>query len=97
MGLAEEYVHGLSRIPSRQRRTSLSHAPQSDRDHLASLDGLALLFVFSPKRDGSDIMGENQPINDTNQIRYTQELLEKVKGTKVLRAAAFTGLHGRED
>jgi hypothetical protein len=96
IGLAEEYVHGLSLVEfhheSIRDLPAFSRALQSDRDH--RLDGLALLFVFSSKGDmaatsywrSADklklLWAKNQPVDD-NQIRYTQELLEKVKkGTK---------------
>jgi hypothetical protein len=55
MELVEEYVHALSQIEfhrgSGRDLLAWSNATQSDRDHVASLDRLALLFVFSPKGD----------------------------------------------
>src|SRR5205809_3354939 len=99
MGLVENYVHGLSQVEfhrgSGRDLPAWSHATQSDRDHVASLDGLALLLVFSPKGDvaatsfwrSADklklLWAKNQPVHDYSQLRYIEELLENVKkGTK---------------
>ena|SRR6266480_1090236 len=98
MGLAGNY-HGLSQVEfhcgSGRDLPAWSHATQSDRDHIASLDGLALLLIFSPKGDvaatsywrSADelklLWAKCQPVNDDNQLRYIEELLENVKkGTK---------------
>ena len=95
MGLAEDYVHGLSQVEfhrgSSRDLPAWSYATQSDRDHVASLDGLALLLVFSPKGDvaatsywrSADelklLWAKNQPVDDNNQLRYIEELFENVK------------------
>jgi hypothetical protein len=48
----ENYIHGLSQVEyyhkSGRDLPAWSRATQSDREHVASLDGLALLLVFSP-------------------------------------------------
>src|SRR5205809_7974594 len=99
MGLVENYVHGLSQVEfhrgSGRDLPAWSHATQSERDHVASLDGLALLLIFSPKgdvaatsywRSADEIKlrwAKNQPVNDCHQLRYIEELIENVKkGTK---------------
>ena len=95
MGLAEDYVHGLSQVQFHLRSSrdlsAWSHATQSDRDHVAILDGLALLLVFAPKGDVAAISywrsadelkllwAKNQPVDDSNQLRYIEDLLENVK------------------
>lgn len=88
----EDYVHALSQIefhrgPGRDL-PAWSNATQSD---LASLDGLAFLFVFSPKGDvaatsywrSADelklLWAKNQPVNDHKQLRYIGDLLKNVK------------------
>ena len=92
----ENYVHGLSQIESHSRSgrdlPAWSRATQSDREHVASLDGLALLLVFSPNKgdvvaisywqsaDGFKVLwAKNQPVDDSNQLRYIEDLLEKAK------------------
>jgi hypothetical protein len=93
--LWKNYVHGLSQIEFHHRSgrdlPAWSHASQSDREHVASLDGLALLLVFKPKGDIAAISSwrsahefkllwaKNQPVDDPNQLRYIDELLEKIK------------------
>src|SRR5437016_2163222 len=95
MGRAEDYVHGLSQIEfhcgSGRDLSAWSRAPQSDRDHVAILEGLALLLVFTPKGDVAAtsywqsagefklLWAKNQPVDDNNQLRYIKELLESVK------------------
>jgi len=95
MELVEEYVHTLSQIEfhrgSGRDLPVWSNATQRDRDHVASLDGLALLFVFSPKGDvaatsywrSADelklLWAKNQPVNDHKQLRYIEDLLKNVK------------------
>jgi hypothetical protein len=98
---AEDYVHGLSQVEyhlgsSRDLRV-WSYANQSDREHVATLDGLALLLVFTAKGDvaatsywrSADelkvLWAKNQPVDDRNQLRYIEDLLENVKnGTKAV-------------
>src|SRR5438046_5614912 len=99
MRLAEDYIHGLSQIEfhlgSSRDLPAWSRATQSDRDHVAILDGLALLLVFAPKGDvaatsywrSADelklLWAKNQPVDDSNQLRYIEDLLGNVKkGTK---------------
>jgi hypothetical protein len=99
MGLAEDYIHGLSQVEfhlgSSRDLSAWSHATQSDRDHIAILDGLALLLVFAPKGDVAAtsywqsaeelklLWAKNQPVNDNNQLWYIKDLLENIKnGTK---------------
>src|SRR5256714_2843527 len=95
LDLWKNYIHGLSQIEfhhgSGRDLPAWSHATQSDREHVASLDGLALLLVFSPKEDVVAISSwrsahefkllwaKNQPVDDSNQLRYIEELLENIK------------------
>src|SRR5277367_1997566 len=93
------YIHGLSQIEyhrgSGRDLPAWSRATQSDREHVASLDGLALLLVFSPKGDVAAVSywqsahelkllwAKNQPVDDSDQLRYIEKLLENVKkGTR---------------
>jgi hypothetical protein len=95
LDLWKNYVHGLSQVefhhgPGRDL-PAWSSATQSDRDHVASLDGLALLLVFSPRGDVAAISywrsahelkllwAKNQPVDDSNQLQYIEELLENAK------------------
>jgi len=94
-----DYVHGLSQIEFHLRSNrdlpAWSYAAQSHRDHVAILEGLALLLVFSPKgdvvatsywRSANELKllwAKNQPVDDSNQLQYIEDLLENVKnGTK---------------
>jgi hypothetical protein len=105
LDLWKNYVHGLSQIDyyhgSGRDLLDWSRATQSDREHVASLDGLALLLVFGLKRDVAAISfwqsahefkllwAKNQPVDDSNQLRYIGELLENAKkgtqATKLLK------------
>ncbi len=75
-------IHALSQVefhygPGRDL-PAWSHATQTNRDHIASLDGLPLLFVFSPKGDvaatswwqsGNELKllwAKNQPVDNSN-------------------------------
>lgn len=55
MGAIEDYIHGLSQIEyvhgANRDLPSWSRASTNDREHVAILDGLALLLVFDPKGD----------------------------------------------
>ena len=99
MGRAEDYIHGLSQVEfhceSGRDLRAWSRASKSDKDHVGILEGLALLLVFTPKGDvaatsywrSADklklLWAKNQPVDDNNQLRYIEELLEHVKkGTK---------------
>src|SRR5690348_16271501 len=96
--IVENLIHALSQVEFHYRPgrdlPAWSHATQSDLDHVASLDGLAFLFVFSPKGDvaatswwqSADelklLWAKNQPVDDSNQLRYIEQLLENAtKGT----------------
>jgi len=92
LDLWKNYVHGLSQIEFHHGSgRDLPHATQSDREHVASLDGLALLLVFSPKGDVAAISSwrsahefkllwaKNQPVDDSDQLRYIEELLENIE------------------
>jgi hypothetical protein len=100
LDLWKNYVHGLSQIEFHHRSgrdlPAWSRTTPSDRDYVASLDGLALLLVFSPKGDVAAtsywqsagelklLWAKNQPVNDSSQLRYIEELLEKAeKGARV--------------
>ena len=99
MGYPEDYIHGLSQVEfhhgSSKDVPAWSHATQDNRNHVAVLEGLALLLVFSPKGDvvatsswrSADelklLWAKNQPVDDNNQLQYIEELLKSVKnGTK---------------
>jgi hypothetical protein len=90
------YIHGLSQIDyhhgSGRDLPAWSQASQSDREHVASLDGLALLLVFSPSGDVAAISSwrsayefkllwaKNKPVDDNSkQLSYVEELLENAK------------------
>jgi len=95
MGHPEDYIHGLSQVEfhygSSRDLPAWSRATDEDRDHVAVLEGLALLLVFTPKGDvaatsswrSADelklLWAKNQPVDDNNQLRYIEELLENVK------------------
>jgi hypothetical protein len=95
LDLWKNYVHGLSQIEFHHRSgrdlPAWSHATPGDRDHVASLDGLALLLIFSPTKDVAAtsywqsagelklLWAKNQPVDDSSQLEYIQELLEKAK------------------
>ena len=95
MGHVTDYVHGLSQIEyhlgSSRDLPAWSHATQSDREHVAVLDGLALLLVFAPKGDvaatsywrSADelrlLWAKNKPVDDIHQLQYIENLLENVK------------------
>jgi len=93
MGPVENYIHALSQIEFHHRSNrdlpAWSRATDSDRKHVASLDGLALLLVFIPKGDAAIsywrsanelklLWATNQPV-DPNQLRYIEELLKNAK------------------
>src|SRR4051794_41004666 len=99
MAHVEDYLHGLSQIQfhlkSNRDLPAWSHATQSNQDHVAVLEGLALLLVFAPTGDVAAISywrtktelkllwAKNQPVDDSDQLRYIEDLLENVKnGTK---------------
>jgi hypothetical protein len=99
LNLWENYVHGLSQIEyhhgSGRDLPGWSRATQSDREHVANLDGLALLLVFGLKGDVAAISfwqsahefkllwAKSQPVDDPDQLRYIEELLESAKnGTR---------------
>jgi len=109
MGFPEDYVHGLSQVQfhygSSKDVPAWSHATKNDRAHVAVLEGLALLLVFTPKGDvaatsswqSADelklLWAKNQPVDDNNQLRYIEELLENAKngnGTDVLLNKVIT-------
>ena len=93
--LWRNYVHGLSQIVyhhgSGRDLPAWSQASQSDRDHVASLDGLALLLVFSSDGDVAAISSwrsahefkllwaKNKPVDDNSTLSYIKELLENAQ------------------
>jgi hypothetical protein len=95
MGVTEDNIHGLSQVEfirgQNRDLAAYSYVTQSDRDHIASLDGLALLLVFAAKgavaavtywrsRDEFKLLwAKNQPVNDQNQLCYIKTLLENAK------------------
>ena len=97
MAHVEDCLHGLSQIEfhlgSGRDLPIWSHVDPSYRNHVAILEGLALLLVFDPKgdvvatsywRSATELKllwAKNQPVNDHNQLRYINNLLEKVKNS----------------
>jgi hypothetical protein len=95
MAHVEDYLHGLSQIEfhleSNRDLPAWSFATQSDRDHVAVLEGLALLLVFAPTGDVAAtsywrtktelklLWAKNRPVDDSDQLRYIEDLLENVK------------------
>jgi hypothetical protein len=95
MASPENYIHGLSQIEfhrgSGRDLPAWSRAPLIDQDHVASLDGLALLFVFRAKGDVVAtsywqtanklilLWAKNEPVDDLKQFQYIEELLSNVK------------------
>jgi len=95
MAHVEDYLHGLSQIEfhlgSGRDLPTWSNVDPSYRQHVAVLEGLALLLVFSPKgdvvatsywRSATELKllwAKNQPVNDRNQLHYINDLLENVK------------------
>jgi len=91
----EDYIHGLSQIEFHlglsRDLPAWSHATQEDRDHVTVLEGLALLLVFAPKGDVAAtsywrtadelklLWAKNQPVDDSDKLRYIRDLLENVK------------------
>jgi hypothetical protein len=70
-----------------------SRANKNDRDleHVAILDGLALLLVFASRGDVAAVSywhsagefkllwAKNQPVDNSSQLRYIEELLQKAR------------------
>jgi len=97
MGHVADYVHGLSQIEFHLRSNrdipAWSHTSQGDREHVAILEGLAFLLVFALKGDvaatsywrSADelklLWAKNEPVDDSNQLQYIEDLLEKVKNS----------------
>jgi len=90
-----DYIHGLSQVDfhhgSGRDLRAWSRATQREREHVDSLDCLALLLVFIPKGDVAALSfwqsahefkllwAKNQPVDDSDQLRYIEELLENAK------------------
>jgi hypothetical protein len=95
MAHVEDYLHGLSQIEFHRKANrdlpAWSSATDSDRDHVAVLEGLALLLVFAPTGDVAAtsswqtktelklLWAKNQPVDDRDQLRYIEDLLENAK------------------
>src|SRR5438034_7868389 len=95
MGHIETYVHALSQIEyHRESGKDLSgwlKSSKETKDHVAVLDGLALLLILRPKGDVAAITtwrsaneckilwAKNQPIGDSKELEYSQQLLQNVK------------------
>jgi hypothetical protein len=93
--LWKQYVHGLSQIEfhhgSGRDLPAWSRTTRSDREYPACLDGLALLLVFRSDQDVAAVSfwrsadefkllwAKNEPVNDSNQLRYIEELLKNAK------------------
>jgi hypothetical protein len=87
MGAIEEYIHGLSQIEfvhgTNKDLPSWSSAKTNDREHVAILDGLALLLVFAAKGDSQamslDCCGVKIMLEDRNELRYVEDLFAKAR------------------
>jgi hypothetical protein len=95
LDLWQDYIHGLSQVEFHHKSArdlrAWSRATQSERDHLATLDGLALLLVFSSQSDVAAISywrsadelkllwAKNTPVDDSSQLQYIEKLLENIK------------------
>jgi hypothetical protein len=93
--LWKNYIHALSQVdfhhgPGREL-PGWALATPSDREHVASLDGLALLLVFRSQRDVAAVSywqsanglkllwAKNEPVDDHNTHNYIKELLDNVQ------------------
>jgi hypothetical protein len=92
--LWKNYVHALSQVEFHHRpgRDLLGWtlATQSDREYVAFLDGLALLFVFCQgdvtavsywqSADGLKLLwAKNEPVDDPDTQNYIKKLLDNVQ------------------
>jgi len=93
--LWKHYVHALSQVEFHHRPgrdlPDWTRATQSDREHVASLDGLALLLVFRPQGDVAAVSywqsadglkllwAKNEPVDDLNTHNYIKKLLDNVR------------------
>ena len=92
--LWNSYVHALSQVEFHHRPgrdlPGWTLATQSDREHVASLDGLALLLVFRPQdvaavsywqsADGLKLLwAKDEPVDDPNTHNYIKKLLDNVQ------------------
>jgi hypothetical protein len=95
MGFVEDYIHGLSQVdfhhgPNKDL-SAWSRANKNDREHVAILDGLALLLVFASQGDITAVTywhladefnllwAKNQPVDNSSQLQYIEELLQKAR------------------
>ena len=95
MGFVEDYIHGLSQVdfhhgPNKDL-SAWSRANKNDREHVAILDGLALLLVFASQGDVAAVTywhvadefnllwAKNQPVDNSSQLQYIEELLQKAR------------------
>jgi hypothetical protein len=93
--LWKNYVHALSQVEFHHRPgrdlPGWTHAGQSEREHVAGLDGLALLLVFRSQKDVAAVSywrsanelkllwAKNAPIDDPNTHNYIKKLLDNVQ------------------
>jgi hypothetical protein len=99
MEYVDDYVHGLSQVEfhrgSAKNLPAWSNATEVERDHISSLEGLALLLVFSAKGDVAAVTywrsadelrvlwAKNEVVKDSAKLNYVNQLLEcGIKGTK---------------
>jgi hypothetical protein len=91
----QDYIHGLSQIEfhfgSGRDLPACSFTKWDQREDVAILEGLSLLLVFAPKGDVAAISiwrsadelkllwAKNQPVDNSDQLRYIEDLLENVK------------------
>ncbi|KAN0076498.1 hypothetical protein V8E54_006640 [Elaphomyces granulatus] len=93
--IVEEYIHALSQVEfvhgANRDLPSWSSAKPSDREHVAILDGLALLLVFAATGDvaattywqsGNDftlMWCKNHVVENQNELQYVEDLFVKAR------------------
>ncbi|KAN0080788.1 hypothetical protein V8E54_003992 [Elaphomyces granulatus] len=93
--IVEEYIHALSQVEFEHGASrdlpSWSSAKPSDREHVAILDGLALLLVFAATGDvaattywqsGNDftlLWCKNHVVENWNELQYVENLFVKAR------------------
>jgi hypothetical protein len=99
MEYVDDYVHGLSQVEfhrgSAKNLPAWSNATEVERDHISSLEGLALLLVFSAKGDVAAVTywrsadelrvlwANYELVKDSAKLDYVNRLLESgIKGAK---------------
>jgi hypothetical protein len=95
MASVRNNVHVVSQVQFHHKlpkdTTGWRKSTAEEKEHVTVLDGLALLIVFKPKSDvaavtvwqtASEIQlfwAKNQPVKDSNELRYIESLLQMAK------------------